>query len=235
MEEKRTRTPTELQRLLDEQIVLLTRSTASYDAGYEAEAKRMAVGLRILFHDTGRSKSLLGQLGRKRIWFWDLAAPDVPGNLLPHGGLVGIRLTSVNQATDADYVALLDDVPHARQIPFEKWWTAPVFRAGEAVLTREKLVLTAADQDGGAHVDPALNEAYARFQHDNALGWELSGEGGSIPLNGAIGVALRQMTHEVLRTLRPNSEQAKGPPPKAGRNDPCPCRSGKKYKRCCSP
>lgn len=23
------------------------------------------------------------------------------------------------------------------------------------------------------------------------------------------------------------------PPPEAGRNDPCPCKSGKKYKRCC--
>jgi len=31
----------------------------------------------------------------------------------------------------------------------------------------------------------------------------------------------------------PTPEQAIRPGPKVGRNDPCPCGSGKKYKKCC--
>jgi len=42
----------------------------------------------------------------------------------------------------------------------------------------------------------------------------------------------------VLRKLGRIREAARRPPPfprrsKVGRNDPCPCGSGKKYKRCC--
>jgi uncharacterized protein len=36
-----------------------------------------------------------------------------------------------------------------------------------------------------------------------------------------------------VRAARPNTAH-QAPRPKIGRNDPCPCGSGKKYKRCCS-
>lgn len=35
------------------------------------------------------------------------------------------------------------------------------------------------------------------------------------------------------RTVRNGPAPAKPPAPKAGRNDPCPCGSGKKFKHCC--
>ena len=31
----------------------------------------------------------------------------------------------------------------------------------------------------------------------------------------------------------PTNQQMSRKPPKVGRNDPCPCRSGKKFKKCC--
>lgn len=34
-------------------------------------------------------------------------------------------------------------------------------------------------------------------------------------------------------TLSPTERQMKRKPPKVGRNEPCPCGSGKKFKKCC--
>ena len=46
------------------------------------------------------------------------------------------------------------------------------------------------------------------------------------------------ITEEDIRALLVDIQSGKGIPvkrdePKVGRNDPCPCGSGKKYKRCC--
>jgi hypothetical protein len=47
---------------LAESIDFLNLSASSFDNGYEAEAKRLAVTLRVLLHDTAQSHSLLGLL-----------------------------------------------------------------------------------------------------------------------------------------------------------------------------
>ena len=65
-------------------------------------------------------------------------------------------------------------------------------------------------------------------------------------LNGKLIAALRQLQPEVggflakrhgaLRQLYRSSTKQRTvrlPTPKPGRNDPCPCGSGKKFKRCC--
>ncbi len=48
---------------LEEQVAFLRHSAALFDAGADAEAKRIAVVIRVLVHDTPRSHSLLAQLG----------------------------------------------------------------------------------------------------------------------------------------------------------------------------
>lgn len=242
----------DLRAHLEEQLAFLKASAAAFDAGHAGEAKRLAVTLRVLLHDKKQSRSLLGQLGRKTEKFWDTAVPDKPGNLLPYGGLV-----AVHAAPGAPkYAPLLDDFAGASQTDFETWWNAPVLREpfGPA-MSRRDVVLTAADQDGGAHVDPDLDEGYARFAHDNALGVLGGDETGTLrPLQGAVGATIRQIAHEVLRTLVPDYRMSrapgggaapagiigplrvtigpKTPAPKIGRNDPCSCGSGQKYKKC---
>src|SRR5439155_23933325 len=59
------------------------------------------------------------------------------------------------------------------------------------------------------------------------------------------GERLREMLHAIFEVPLPGVEVVDGrgrsvdkgwmppPPPKVGRNDPCPCGSGKKFKRCC--
>ena len=55
------RSHVDLAELLREQIGFIERSAAAFDEGHEEEAKRIAVVLRVLLHDTPQSTSLLGQ------------------------------------------------------------------------------------------------------------------------------------------------------------------------------
>ncbi len=137
-------------------------------------------------------------------------------------------------------------------------------------ITRKDIVLSMANQDGGAHVDPVLDGPYSDLSRKNSLGIS-AGNLGEQPMKGAEHAAIRQIAHEVLKTVDPQyrSEEPKYPPasfaignitiktsedkadsedrkhnivkqvsqtteerPKIGRNKPCYCGSGKKYKYC---
>lgn len=253
---KRTRTQGELEELLQEQIQFLESSAEAFDKGFEGEAKRLAVTIRVLLHDTKNSHSLLSQLGKKDISLWDTALPNDPDNELPHGGL--IYIAKIGKETK--YFPMLDDVLKMQPIPFEDWWKASVFMDDQkATLSRRDLILTAADQDGGAHVDPKLNETYARLGKENSLGWIARDPEGPKPVLGPERAAIRQVAHEVIKSLKPGYEKKgkhnadlmiagatlkflESPPiptgrqhpfgRKVGRNEKCPCGSGEKYKNC---
>lgn len=250
----------ELESHLDEHLGFLKASADAYDRGFDGEAKRIAVSIRVLVHDTRNSKSLLGQLDRKSGQFVDSAIPITPGNKSTHSGLV---VVSIIPGNGAKYVAFLDDRPggQAAYTDFDTWWSTPVFvdYQGRA-LTRKDLVLTVANQDGGAHVDSELNGAYADLSRKNSLGWVYSDGTKSEPLGGPEKAALRQICHEILKTFLPDYAKAPSYPDggmvvggfvmlqgepatqrnkqlmrgqKVGRNESCPCGSGIKHKRCC--
>jgi len=51
-------------------------SATAFDSGFEAEAKRLAVSLRVLLHDTNSSRALLDQLGVKnKLRFTETSEP----------------------------------------------------------------------------------------------------------------------------------------------------------------
>jgi hypothetical protein len=110
----------ELQKHLDEQLAFLEVSSASFNAGFEGEAKRLAVTLRVLFHNSQTSKSLVKMLGKQ---FFDTAFPVNPQSVLSHGELVWVASGS----SKTQYVAMLDDVWGSRWVSFAEWWDVPVF------------------------------------------------------------------------------------------------------------
>lgn len=242
-------TNTELQGHLQDHLGFLVSSAAAFDSGNLGEAKRLAVSLRVLFHDTGQSHSLLGQLSRLGGSFISSAIPHDTGNVTRHGGLI---MTATSKA-GSTYYAPLDDVLIERWLPFQDWWNEPVFvDTQRAVLTRRSLILAVANQDGGAHVDPNLTDTYARLSRHNSMGW-IQMPGG-VPIRNPERAAVRQIAHEALKTLKAGyrkkpdieaeifvggamvHEGANAPPlPRPiryGRNDPCPCGSGTKFKKC---
>ncbi len=190
---------------LKNQITFLKLSAISYDKGFEDEAKRLAVVIRVLVHDTGKSTSLLALLDRKNIYFYDSALSYRHQSPLPYTGLTMIRVSS----GEARHIAPLDGGAPTRdrnrKRTFNIWWENMfVIRDMKGnIFTRKELVLNTADTDGGAHIDPALDEAYASLTRFNSIGWKLFKKDIEDDFrNSPASPSVRQIAHEVLKTLR---------------------------------
>lgn len=64
------RTREKLLELFEEQIEFLEASNERFDSGKISEAKRLAVTLRVLFHNTRMSHALIHQLGFDQTLTW---------------------------------------------------------------------------------------------------------------------------------------------------------------------
>lgn len=200
----------ELAGHLGEQINFIVESAVSFDKGFQGEAKRLAVAIRILVYDTARSSALLTQLRKMSILFYDSASIFDPGNLLPSNCLTMIRFSKQEgEEPVGDYVAPLDRLSGARnknkKVGFNRWWNSTTMykdRTGN-IFTRKDLVLTVANKEGGAHIDPELDEAYANLSRFNSLGWRVFTQGKDKGFeNSPVLPSIRQIAHEVMKTLR---------------------------------
>ena len=199
---RRSRPGGEIKRELVEQLQLLRHACASFDNGLEGIGKHIALSLRVLLHHRGQSQSLLAQLQLRSMKFFDSAGPLNPRNLLTECNLVAMKMTS----TGGRYLPLIAAFGGAKPmvaIPFERWWNDPVLKdKKKQTLCRRTLVSHVADTDGGAHVDPKLDEAYMAISRSNSLGWEFSDGTKINALEGRPELAcMRQIAHEVLSTL----------------------------------
>lgn len=193
----------ELMEHLTEQINLLALSAKSFDEGYPSSAKMMAVNIRILLHDTSRSDSLLTQLGKKDILFYTTSMPYNPANLLPHLGLIVIKMGPGG----GDYIAPLEDLLPDRysrgKVSFGDWWNEVVLdnKKGQD-LSRKDLILSVCNKDGGAHIDLNLSRAYEAITRE-PFGWSQVSKGveREFPTKPEL-VSVRQIGHEVLKSLR---------------------------------
>jgi hypothetical protein len=191
----------DLDELLHEHEQFLHSSCEAFDHGFDGEAKRMAVSVRVLVHDTSKSHSLFSQLGLKTRDFYSTSSPWTVTNVLAHHGLLTVRWCGER----ANYVANLDDVPppFIRWVAFDEWWNETVFddRKGNQ-LGRRDVVLGLANKEGGAHVDQNLNLAYEAISRKSQF-WVVESRSGTISLDGKIErVAMRQIAHEALRTIK---------------------------------
>lgn len=260
------RTPDELISLLEEQLDFLRLSCASFDNGFTGEIKRLAVSVRVLVHDTNSSTSLLTLANRKSIDFIDTADPYDDENLLSHSSLVQVHMTPKG----AKPMAHLDDTINPRSIPFDAWWNGIVLvDSKKNEFSRKDITLYLANKEGGAHVDHEIDEKYHNLRNKNSLGWvTVLGDGRQIAGEDHVPATMRQIAHELIKSLDPTYKCTRSAAPdaglvvrgmsvvegarvtdgwypnlrkdrpniggkKIGRNDPCPCGSGKKYKKCC--
>ena len=76
------------------------------------------------------------------------------------------------------------------------------------------MIRSVANQDGGAHVDPTLEEAYHRLVNEYTWGLVGTGSDGSQDIGGVEGVFLRQMAWEILEFFRGVIDTI-APPPEA--------------------
>lgn len=191
----------DLQSHLQQQIYFLKSSAKAYDEGNTIEAKRIATSIRVLVHDTENSKSLLTQLNKKDIKYYDSASKPRPGNLLSTTGLVSIQIHNEK----ITYVPRLDNTPfNIQKVEFGQWWSGVVIvDKNRTQFNRSDLILKMCNQDGGAHVDPKLNNKYAALSRSNSVGWKLESSNGSEEdLKGIELASVRQICHEMLKSLK---------------------------------
>lgn len=261
-----TRTPDELNSLLEEQLEFLQLSCTSFDNGFTGEIKRLAVSVRVLVHDTNASTSLLTLTNKKTISFIDTSDPYNDENVLSHSSLVQTHITPQGAKPKAH----LDDTIQPASIPFDAWWNGIVLvDSNKNEFSRKDIALYLANKDGGAHVDHEIDEKYHNLRNKNSLGWTtVLGDGREIVVEDHVPATMRQIAHELIKSLdssytcnqpiaqdtglvmRGMSFVVGAHPPeerypnlrkdrpkvngkKVGRNDLCPCGSGKKYKNCC--
>lgn len=171
------------------QLGFLQRSATAFDEGDQAEALRIAVALRVIFHDTGKSTSLLTQLGIKNI-------AQVLTSILPN--------LSQNEKTGANMMRIplwlkktgirippLAGGERNEFIPAVEWWEEVVMLR----FSRKDIVLAAANQDGGAHVD-AAPDATTRALVKGVGNLVIDSE--RRPLDNHHFFLLRQFAYEVL-------------------------------------
>lgn len=200
-------TEDELLGHLKDQIGFLLSSSNSYDNGLVGEAKRLAIVTRVLLHDTSRSTSLLTQLGKKNIGFYDTCIDYDPLNLAPHIGLIMMRLST---QSGAEYVAPLDNLSSARikgKVSIDDWWNKIAIKDSVGNLfTRGEIIKTLANKEGGAHVDPELDADYVNLSKFNSLGWKSVVRKGDVIKEADMGnpvfPSMRQIAHEVIKTLK---------------------------------
>lgn len=142
--------------------------------------------------------------------FEDTCGPISPRLVMTSGALA---VPSTNPAW-GDWVPLYERrTPGPRDLldrtpkPFDRWWSEAVIEDGaKHTFSRRKFVLGLANQDGGGHVDPALDEDYAAISRENSLGWEHAssphpGTPGS-PVSSPVLACVRQVAHEVIRSCQ---------------------------------
>jgi hypothetical protein len=222
----------ELESQYETQLRFLQRSCDAFDDGDEAEAARLSATLRILLDERRNMHPLMGQLGRlDTTLFFSTVREHDPKNLAPNSGL--LLLAKVDGQDKWKHEPILDSFDCPRKLPFNDWWNETVFSdLGKNEFTRKELVRSMADQDGGAHVDPTLNEKFAGLSRIGTLGHSTSKGSASCQIGSKVGVSMpldrtsmegeehhdpmlfpelagvRQIAHEVLKSLVPGYKKA---------------------------
>jgi hypothetical protein len=184
---------------LRRQLQFLQASSSSFDAGFKDEAIRIATVIRVLIHQPKSSTSLLKHLNATTINLLSTTEGVTDKTLLYNGmGIVQVSSDGTHK-----YFPSLGDAPAQNLMPVSKWWDQVVFVEGNVRLSRRKIVLSAANQDGGAHVDDKLNADYQALSTDGFAGTvfhHADGQTNVQPIMGAHLVALRQMAFELLNS-----------------------------------
>ena len=189
---------------LNEQLVLLIHACHSFDSGLQPIGKHIALSLRKLLHHQGQSRALLEQLSLRAKSYLDTAGDLDTKNISTDCNLCIMRL-GLGGVTD-QYLpscAVGGSPMSNRWLFFPKWWNNNVIKDNKGrFFNRREITLHVADTDGGAHVDPELDEQYMDLSRNNSLGWVIVDGNVEKPFPPPTMACIRQIAHEVLETLK---------------------------------
>lgn len=190
--------PVTLKDHLRRQFEYLRRSCELYDAGHLDEAVRLAVGIRVLIHDTQKSKSLLRQMHvREQV---KLAtsfgfSAHLPKNFQPTS-VFPIFASSVEGGTSVPFPLPIPPILMA----VSEWWEEIVWMQ-ESTLTRKEIILGTANKEGGAHVQATAPETIQELRRglSRITSVKIGGIEIGTPENYHF-ILIRQFAHELLNS-----------------------------------
>ena len=188
----------EFQTHLQKQLRFLAHSCDSFDAGFRDEAVRVATTIRVLVHQTKASTSLLKHLNATTINLLS-TTDDAPPDTLHKMSMGTISIGS----DGVKYFPTLGEGGYVAHVPVSKWWDQVVIVTDRGRLSRRKIVLAAANQDGGAHVDAKLDPEYRALAEAGFAGTAFRSTGEvhtETALEGTHHICLRQMGYELLNS-----------------------------------
>jgi hypothetical protein len=156
----------DLREYLRRQLIFIENSCASFDRGCVDESIRMAVCLRVLFHDTTNQKSLLTRIGARQARVLSTVPPLRPGTVF----FSGMHRLILPVPGTPRVSVWLGEAWHKEFVLADQWWEQVIYVGGRPIrratpwvqlkIRRKDVVLCAANRDGGAHVDPRLTAEY---------------------------------------------------------------------------
>ena len=210
---------------LNELFLDLKDDCKVFDSGQERKAKDIAGRIRTLLKDgPNRSTiSLLQQLNKKNITFkdsgikydvkrgfsyFDILTPISNSVIVISGvymGLVYKKVIDKSNSLEFSFAPLFQRSelkPIIIEKPFSEWWAQIIYEDPFSgyKLTREKLIMSSAEQDGFSHFDPHLNDGYKKFLQSDSLEVQINGEKIKFSNNPAKN-SIRQIGYEIIETL----------------------------------
>jgi len=186
---------------LDRQLRYIETSAREYDAGNKDEAIRVGTSLRVVFHQTGASTSLLTHLNAVGVRL--LSTCDLNP---PHAGFCN-NVTNANSdpfKEDMWATPWLDKSKSRRFVSSQVWRSDEImFLLGCITVSRRELSLWAANKDGGAHVDDNPPLDYDRVRRGMDFTFTLGKHDGTqviLSIRDLHLAALRQFAYETLNS-----------------------------------
>jgi hypothetical protein len=183
---------------LRRQLEYLRRSCELYDAGHLDEAVRLAVVIRVLIHDTEKSKSLLRQMRVKeqvRLATSFGLSERLPQNFQPIL-VLPVLASSSESGTSAPFPLPVPPILMA----VNEWWEEIVWK-DKSTLTRKEIVLGTANKEGGAHVQAAAPATIQELRQglSQVISVKINGVEVGTPENHHL-ILIRQFAHELLNS-----------------------------------
>jgi hypothetical protein len=181
---------------LQRQVNFIRHSCDSYDRGFRDEAIRIAQQVRVLVHKTQKSTSLLTQLNATHIRLLT-TVPPVSERTVFWDGMSLMTATGKETGVCVKVDAALGGGPFQKLFPADAWWNQLIYIRNDIKVSRKSLALTAANKDGGAHVDPQLTPEYQELTQGL---WTTVSESAETSVPDSQFYFLRQIGYEVLHS-----------------------------------
>lgn len=196
-----------------ESIMFLLTSITAYDAGVKSEAKRIALEIRKMVHQTQSSNSIIDLLGKKDI-AWISSFDEKNNDEFNEPRLAEFVITiqkgtaKIKNGESKPILGFLGDCENVKD--FDSWWQEEIYIDNyKKGYTRKEIILLLSNKDNGAHVDLEIDKEYYEITRERGIGFSVEQGGKSFCGKDIMFAIVRQIAHEMIFSFARDEELKK--------------------------